>query len=139
MLALIRTIGDPAEEFVQTVSGLDDLIGKIRDLLSICREKHHACQAGRNPPCLPKRLVHVKCNSFDYVTLYEPQEQEREDYTALSYCWGDDQDVLTTTETIEQHRKGLPIVTLLKTIRDAVELTRRLDIPYLWIDALCIV
>jgi hypothetical protein len=39
MLELTRAIGDPAEEFVKTVSGLDDLVGKIRDLLSICREK----------------------------------------------------------------------------------------------------
>jgi hypothetical protein len=60
MSALIRVIGDPAEEFVQNFSGLDDLSGNIRNLLSICRKKHHACQAGRNPPCLPKRLVYVK-------------------------------------------------------------------------------
>ncbi|EGO51640.1 hypothetical protein NEUTE1DRAFT_32005, partial [Neurospora tetrasperma FGSC 2508] len=60
-------------------------------------------------------------------------------WCALSYVWGGDQPVKTTKETLAAHYDGIPFDALPKTIQDAVRVCRGLAIPYLWIDALCII
>jgi hypothetical protein len=47
--------------------------------------------------------------------------------------------MITTKENIEERMKCIPMLAMPKTFREAVELCRYLHIPYLWIDALCIV
>jgi hypothetical protein len=59
-------------------------------------------------------------------------------YVTLSHCWGGRVNLATTTETLETHKKGIPLPTMPKTFADAVEITRRLGIRYLWVDSLCI-
>jgi len=58
----------------------------------------------------------------------------------LSYCWGKTMPEEVKTKTTNIHARsqvgGLP--PLLKTLSDAVAITRSLGIRYLWIDALCI-
>ena len=44
-----------------------------------------------------------------------------------------------TSDTMSKLRNGVPLNTLDLTIRDAILVTRGLEIPYIWIDALCIV
>ncbi len=60
-------------------------------------------------------------------------------YSALSYCWGHNQDCKTTKATLASYSKTLPLERLPQTILDAISVTRELGIPYLWVDALCIV
>jgi hypothetical protein len=60
-------------------------------------------------------------------------------YAALSYCWGKQQTFMTTTATIATNLEGMPLSSLHGTIRDAVITTRKLGIPFLWVDALCII
>ncbi|KAK0715425.1 heterokaryon incompatibility protein-domain-containing protein, partial [Lasiosphaeris hirsuta] len=60
-------------------------------------------------------------------------------YIALSYCWGNGNSVTTTASTIKQLKSGISRRMLPRTLQDAVEFTRELGIPYLWIDALCII
>ena len=62
-----------------------------------------------------------------------------DDYVALSYCWGGDQAVKTTKATLEKHKTGIPIYSLPATIRDAITVTRRVGIGFLWVDSLCII
>lgn len=66
---------------------------------------------------------------------------EAEPYIALSYCWGTlGQQVLATKETVTKFmERGIQLSNLPKTIQDAVVVTRRLGIPFLWVDALCII
>jgi Heterokaryon incompatibility protein (HET) len=45
----------------------------------------------------------------------------------------------TTVETLPEHTRGIAISDLPKTAQDAILITRRLGIPYLWIDSLCII
>jgi hypothetical protein len=60
-------------------------------------------------------------------------------YAALSYCWGYNPDCKTMKATLAGHSAALPLDKLPQTILDAITVTRELDIPYLWVDALCIV
>ncbi|KAE9374007.1 HET-domain-containing protein, partial [Stipitochalara longipes BDJ] len=59
-------------------------------------------------------------------------------YLALSYCWGGPQAVTTTTITLAAYRQCIDLKSLPKTIINAITVTRKLGIKYLWIDALCI-
>ncbi|CAK7200914.1 hypothetical protein SEUCBS139899_003614 [Sporothrix eucalyptigena] len=65
-------------------------------------------------------------------------------YVALSYCWGPDPSgtVTTVTSNVETHmdpQRGIELAALPQTIQDAVLVCRRLQVRYLWIDALCII
>lgn len=65
-----------------------------------------------------------------------------ERYTTLSHCWGADPGIMplrTTKSTESAYKKLLPMATLPKTFRDAVNVTRALGIRYIWIDSLCII
>jgi hypothetical protein len=45
----------------------------------------------------------------------------------------------TTPDTFAIHKKCIRFVNLPKTLQDAVTITRRLGVKYLWVDALCII
>jgi hypothetical protein len=47
--------------------------------------------------------------------------------------------VKTTTKTLESHLSGIQPESMPKTFQQAVEVTKKLGISYLWIDSLCIV
>lgn len=74
------------------------------------------------------------------VLLCTPDLQTRDDYVALSYCWGGPQEVLTTMANRAEHeQRGIELALLPRTIADAVCVTAGLGIRFLWVDALCIV
>ena len=60
-------------------------------------------------------------------------------YATLSYCWGVSPPVTTTRASLKAFQEALPFDVLAPTHREAIQITRALEIPYLWIDALCIV
>ncbi|PVH94712.1 HET-domain-containing protein, partial [Periconia macrospinosa] len=87
---------------------------------------------------LPTRVVDVG-DSAHNPKIYESLPGEEGIYCALSYCWGRDQTLTTTSSTLEDRKVGFHLDRLPKTIRDAVQLARSLHIKYLWVDSLCIV
>ncbi|KAL1626125.1 hypothetical protein SLS54_002959 [Diplodia seriata] len=78
-----------------------------------------------------------------YFRLFaDPHGQQRGRYAALSYVWGvslQEQPVHLSKESQERLTHGIPEDKLPPTIKDAVFVTRKLEIRYLWVDALCIV
>lgn len=70
-----------------------------------------------------------------YVHLSRGQKAP---YAALSYCWGGSQPVTLTAHTMTGMLGGLATSTLPATIQDAIIVTRKLGLRYLWVDALCI-
>jgi Heterokaryon incompatibility protein (HET) len=60
-------------------------------------------------------------------------------YATLSYCWGGPQAFSTTLDTATKYASGFTISELPKTLQDAVEITKRLGLEYIWIDSLCII
>jgi hypothetical protein len=98
-----------------------------------CKQSHEKCSAGAK--ALPKRVIDVR---NDPLTLLDPSPEGLHDYVALSHCWGNCRDFLTTRDNVENHKAGFAIEELPGTFRDAVLATRALDIPYLWVDSICI-
>ncbi|KAL1607629.1 hypothetical protein SLS60_002563 [Paraconiothyrium brasiliense] len=80
---------------------------------------------------------------MDYdVRLIETAEvilPVRDAYIALSHCWGRSQSFRLLRENIAAHKKGIELGSLPQTFKDAVALTRKLSVCYLWIDSLCII
>jgi hypothetical protein len=58
---------------------------------------------------------------------------------ALSYCWGSTNPAVTTRHNLKERVKEIQFSGLPRTIHDAITVTRRLGIRFLWVDALCIV
>lgn len=105
----------------------------IRSWLENCNLHHHCYQgAGFR---LPTRLIDVSTYPRYLLTTSGIQGP----YIALSHCWGEKQLITTTTRTISARVNGIPLATLPKMVQDAVLITRRLNIKYLWIDSLCII
>ena len=114
---------------------------KISSWLRECTATHSATQcrkkAVQKSSFMPMRLIAVGTGAAE-PRIVEYQGNVA-DYTALSYCWGSADILLTTTANLPErsHRlrwKHLPMV-----FRDAIVLTRALGIKYIWIDAICIV
>lgn len=90
---------------------------------------------------MPRRILDVSGKNEDKIRLFDTTPSTRSQYAALSYCWGTDRDSVyaTTAENIEKNRHSIDPQVLPKTIQDAVTVCKGLGIPYLWVDALCIV
>ena len=91
------------------------------------------------PPTLPKRVIDVGVDGGP-IKLVE-SNGENAKYAALTYCWGDDtalSSVKLLLSRFEAYKREIPLDLLPKTLYDAVMITRKLGIGYIWIDSLCI-
>lgn len=60
-------------------------------------------------------------------------------YLTLSYRWAQKPTVVLLGSTIDDFRRGAPIDSLPRTLRDAITVARHFSVRYLWIDSLCTV
>lgn len=118
---------------------LSDLKAKVAAWIQNCDSKHIHC---RVPECpvLPSRVIDVgSMESFDDIKLVLSHGKSAR-YLALSYCWGTGAAMIqTTSSSLATWTEGIPWHQLPKTFQDAIAITRKLEIQYVWIDALCIV
>lgn len=118
----------------------------IRRCISQCDSSHECkkSQSGKITKRAPKRLIRIdeqqdgiQINLIETSSLLEfPQ------YCALSYCWGDPaqhHQTKTLKANVDQHKTSIVVSHLPKTILDALVCCRELELPYLWVDALCII
>ncbi len=113
--------------------------------LSECLDNHLDCPKPASGK-LPTRLVDVvSLDSQESVRLVESTEilddvlPSQQRYVALSHCWGKQQILTTTLATLRDRKIKIRMVDLSNTFRDAVTVTRRLGLRFLWIDSLCII
>ncbi|KAE9371668.1 HET-domain-containing protein [Stipitochalara longipes BDJ] len=116
-------------------SSPEDRIGLVRPCLENCIRTHRNCPSAVQK--LPKRVITLDPYSSN-IRLKETANGYGQ-YVALSYCWGQKGNILTTTENIEEMMTDISLDTLPKTIREAVQITRLLGIENLWVDSLCII
>lgn len=107
---------------------------------------HTSSCRGTGPSFTPRRLIDARRTNDPDVHLVEPGASSEQFahpvcYVALSYCWGPDTTgiVKTLTDNIDQHRRGISISALPKTLQDAIAVCRSIEARYIWIDALCII
>lgn len=112
--------------------GSDACFKLVDEWVRKCNDEHACYQGGKAD--LPTRVLDV--GPKDPVLLIANGTRDR--YVTLSHCWGGEQPLVTTTATLAERRAGIPMMSLPPLYRDAVAVTRRLGIRYLWIDSLCI-
>lgn len=120
-----------------------------------CVQEHNCIDSGNSANSeLPRRLIDLTepADRPDHVKLVNASVDQIEfanknhttngsplKYAALSYCWGTGRSFTTTASNFQQYLStGFKVSDLPRTLRHAVEVTRDVEIKYLWIDALCI-
>lgn len=120
----------------------DPEVAKVAlEWLQSCLGLHGSCSSNltnQNLATYPKRLIKVGGSTPRLIVA----EDESPDgcYATLSHCWGKDPTFFTLTQSrLHILKHELPLNDLPQTFQDAITLARRLNIPYLWIDSLCII
>lgn len=114
-------------------------IARISHWRQICSERHEGCPGDDEPRELPTRVIDINTENIQHVKLVNTIRGSKAVYACLSYTWGDGAQYCTTKHNIKDHLERIYIRDLPRTVADAVRLCRALRIPYLWVDALCIV
>lgn len=123
-------------------------VGFTRQCIDKCTSDHDQCKERRTKPTfIPTRLLDlgdcetapVRLIESDRMTSFHPIESQPQ-YAALNYCWGKSLTMTTTTTTRYKHETtGIDVYSMPATFQDAIHVAKKLEIRYLWIDALCIV
>ena len=110
--------------------------------LENCMKFHFTCKGHNDKDYrLPTRLIDVGQDSGNpkpHLWL-TPREPCRVPYVTFSHCWGTCQKFILTEASLETLMIEINVDELPKSYQDAVTITRRLGIRYLWIDSLCII
>ncbi|KAL9105652.1 MAG: hypothetical protein Q9227_009201 [Pyrenula ochraceoflavens] len=97
---------------------------------------------GQIAKVMPTRLLELAIgDDHPHVKVVETAQLEVDNisYAALSHCWGDTLPIRLVKSLLEDHYRNIPWLSLPLTFQDAITTALKLDILYLWIDALCIV
>jgi hypothetical protein len=117
----------------------DVSIWLIKSWLCECDEHHEDCRRIKSSR-LPTRLIDVGCEVLRLIITTKDTSGE---YIALSHCWGDPKTcgppLKTEKKSLESRLQGIDIHELPQNFRDAVTITRKLGLRYVWIDSLCII
>ncbi|KXJ88992.1 heterokaryon incompatibility protein-domain-containing protein [Microdochium bolleyi] len=116
-------------------TGSDEAFAKAQEWLNECVQEDD-CPRNEDTP-FPSRLVDVGLDDGT-IRIVETKGGHGK-YICLSHCWGLEQIITTTTATYDQRKTAISLDELSQTFRDAVLLTRRLGVSYIWIDSLCII
>lgn len=96
----------------------------VRKWLRDCSENHEQCSSYSRQMAPSLRVIDCQSKALIMIEPGHP-------YVALSYVWGDQAPILAPTpDRLPTH---LP-----KTIEDAMEVSLKLDVGYLWVDRYCI-
>lgn len=126
----------------------------IQEWLDDCICNHPACSSFQDVE-LPTTTIDVGCSGIESgIRLFDNSSHtEKGQYIALSYVWGVSKeaivpedpdgtilrDLYLNNENRERYFQEVPEAKLPQTIREAIFITRKLGVRYLWVDALCII
>lgn len=107
-----------------------------------CRK--HIVSSGSWTNQYPTRLLAIESTRIRLIHTADLDASDSESlrYFALSYTWGDKavhRRYFTTKNNFEQHCEIIPTRLLPNLFVDALTITQKLGMKYLWIDALCII
>lgn len=111
----------------------EDCYELVSKWIGACVHHHTGCQQAST--ILPTRIMDVSSEDPFLVEsngLVAP-------YMTLSHCWGSKETLTTTTATLQSRHQRIRLSEFPLTFRDAILLTRKFGIRYLWIDSICII
>lgn len=124
-------------------TGSDQAWSLATGWLKKCLSSHVNCnQSFDEPVYYPTRLLDLGLcpeNTSTLQLIVSAGSQLSGPYCTLSHCWGKVHLIQLNRDTAASLYSGLMVNQLPKTFQEAVEVTRRLGVRYLWIDSLCII
>lgn len=104
-------------------------------------QTQHSCGGRRDTGYMPPRLLYCGSQDIHLVEAETMRDRGRNQaYATLSHRWGQAPPVtVLTTENCQELLHKIRFESLSKTFQDAVLVTRKLGLDYLWIDSLCII
>lgn len=125
-----------------SMSDDESCLDLLEKSLTNCLDSHKLCLEDNQDEWLPTRLLDVQGHdAFAPIFLRERGEiQPVVDgcvkYITLSHRWGGNNFLKLERKTLRAFKRGINLDNLPQTFRDAVGMTRRLKVRYLWIDSL---
>jgi hypothetical protein len=122
---------------------IDKNLNLVQSFLTQCSAKHAKC-TNVTMGFAPTRLIDVGGTDPNTLRLVGLKiEQRKIKYAALSYCWGkpkpNSEGYKSNKSNIHDRYSGFSLSEQPPAIQDAVEVARSLRIPFLWVDAICII
>ena len=119
----------------------NDAIDFLVDKYQECRMTHEGCNntIREGTGHYPSRLLEIGTDKHDLVKLRSTHTFHDEEYACLSHCWGDANVLRLNAKTQISLATGINTTLLPKTFQEAIVVTRRLHIQYLWIDSLYVI
>jgi hypothetical protein len=111
---------------------------RIKSWITECETNHPDCKT----PCvvqLPTRVIDVNPTRKGLRPFLLESNGLLGRYAALSYVWGTSLPLKVTKATLESFKSGIAWSSIPKTLQDAMTITHRLGLRYIWIDALTII
>ena len=141
--------GDIPRAYIGNTSDSEYQFNVLRQWLVDCQSRSHfACNTTISGDVLiddnyhvplPSRLISVGYPG-DKMVYLRNTGGEKGAYITLSYVWGGPGRIPKTTfSNIAERKGGILVSSLPKTFQDVIIITRKLNVPYVWIDALCII
>ena len=116
----------------------ESLLKVADDWLKECTSSHSGCNTGQSDYWIPKRLLDIGSLTTNLVSLKSKEAlPENSRYMALSYCWGTTSFFQLSKDSFPMLLDGVSLEEFPKTIQDAIEVTRCLEVRFLWVDSLC--
>ncbi|KAH7073827.1 heterokaryon incompatibility protein-domain-containing protein [Paraphoma chrysanthemicola] len=122
-------------------TGSDQSFRVALQWLETCVKEHRMLCPILKQTKLPLRVIDVLVPGSNDVRLVET-EGELGLYACLSHCWGEIQPLRTTSMpkgTLMDYKQRIRWDDLPKTFQDAITVTRKVGVQYIWIDSLCII
>lgn len=110
----------------------------IKESVRQCCAEHGACK-NSSGAFVPTRLLYVGGGNAALRLCETTTWQEQPPYVALSHCWGGSKPLSLVKARLEEFKKHISLSDLPNTFKDAITVTQQLQLPYLWIDSLCII
>ncbi|KAF6817816.1 hypothetical protein CSOJ01_02253 [Colletotrichum sojae] len=110
---------------------------RIKSWLSECSASHIKCPK-HSGNFMPRRVLHIS-KSGEGLSVRLSSDHSPGKYATLSYCWGGDQPSKTLQPNFQSYLSDIPLGSLPLTIQHAAIVTHGIGLPYLWVDAMCII
>ncbi|KAF2439444.1 HET-domain-containing protein [Karstenula rhodostoma CBS 690.94] len=117
----------------------------LQNCVSDNNRSHMFCSQRSIIEGYPSRLLKIdKAEISGEVQLVDTKvwSDPKPEYTTLSHCWGSPdgpRPLETRIKNLREHETNIPMKSLPKTFRDAIEITLLVHQEFLWIDSLCII
>ncbi|KAI1371248.1 HET-domain-containing protein [Hypoxylon crocopeplum] len=119
----------------------DAAIAMVDKWVRTCYTDHPDCSS--QDKFMPTRLIEVGPEGAEKVRLITTAglEPHNRSYIALSHCWGLNmpQCAKTLKEKLRDHHEGISLTDLTRTFVDTILIAKKLQVPFVWIDSLCII